>query len=199
LRSNIERYAAERGVALVLPDAQDSFYCDMKYGGKYLTYLIEELPEMAGRMFHISYTRERSFVGGAGAGGYGALKCALLSPERFSGCIALSPITELQAYVDYTAREGKSNLWKGIFGEDLYIEKSHDLYTLASNANSFIHICPKFYIACGKQDSVYEQNLRFKEHLNDCHIDFTFEQANAGEEWSFWDAAVQRGLDLMLS
>lgn len=199
MRSNIERYATERGLAVVMPNADLSFYCNMKNGAPYLSYIIEELPEMIGRMFHLSYTRERNFIGGISMGGYGAIKCALLSPERFSGCIALSPVTEIQAYVEYTSRKGDAGMWRGIFGESVNIQAGDDLYTLAQNANTFVHICPSFYIACGKQDELYEQNLRFKEHLDACHVDFTFEQANASHEWAFWDAAIQRGLDLMLS
>jgi S-formylglutathione hydrolase FrmB len=44
--SSCERYARERGVALVIPEVQRSFYIDGVYGLKYFTYVAEELPKM---------------------------------------------------------------------------------------------------------------------------------------------------------
>ena len=40
----VERYARERGLAVVLPEVQRSFYTDMAYGLPYFTYVSEELP-----------------------------------------------------------------------------------------------------------------------------------------------------------
>lgn len=197
-RSNIERYASERGIAVVMPDCGSGIYCDTKYGDKQLTFLIEELPEKLGRMLHLAYTRENTFIGGVSMGGYGAIKCALLSPERFSGCIAISPVTEISAYVQYTADRGELTMWQGVFGSDLAIPRDDDLYILADNISSFIHISPKIYIACGKNDELYAQNIRFKNHLDSRHVDFTFEQAQAGHEWSFWDVAVQYGMNAII-
>jgi len=197
-RSNIERYACERGIAVVMPDCGPGIYCNTKYGANYLTFLIEEFPEKIGRMFRISYTRENTFIGGVSMGGYGAIKCALLSPERFAGCIALSPVTEITSYVQFTADNGELAMWQGVFGNDLTIPRDDDLYILADNINNYIHISPKFYIACGKKDELYAQNIRFKNHLDSRHVDFTFEQAQAGHEWSFWDVAVQYGLNAIV-
>ena len=197
-RSNIERYASERGIVVVMPDCGSGIYCDAKFGEKQLTFIIEELPEKLGRMLRLSYTRENTFIGGVSMGGYGAIKCALLSPERFSGCIAISPVTEISAYVQYTADRGELPMWQGVFGNDLAIPRDDDLYILAENISSFIHISPKIYIACGKKDELYAQNIRFKNHLDSRHVDFTFEQAQADHEWSFWDVAIQYGMNAII-
>src|SRR4051812_20558026 len=50
-RTAIERYAAERGIAVVMPAAARSFYQDMASGPRYWTYLSEELPELMRRFF----------------------------------------------------------------------------------------------------------------------------------------------------
>ena len=47
----VERYARERGLAVVLPEVQRSFYTDMAYGLPYFTYVSEELPAVCRRMF----------------------------------------------------------------------------------------------------------------------------------------------------
>lgn len=198
LRSNIERYAIERGLAVVMPDAAKSFYCDAKYGDKYFTFFIDEFIKKVSRMMRLPYSRDNTYIGGVSMGGYGAIKCALLCPENFAGCLALSPVTDITEYVSKDCENGNYDMWRGLFGEELEIPKGDDLFSVADNAYSFVSMCPRMYIACGKLDELYEQNVRFKDFLDSRRIDFTFEQAQAGHEWSFWDVAVQRGLDIIL-
>ena len=50
-RTSIERYAQDRGICVVMPDGARSFYTDMKYGGKYYTYIAKELPQIIREMF----------------------------------------------------------------------------------------------------------------------------------------------------
>ncbi len=45
-RTSIERYAAAYDLVIVMPDGGRSFYTDMKHGGKYWTFLSEELPKL---------------------------------------------------------------------------------------------------------------------------------------------------------
>ena len=40
--TSIERYATEKGIAIVMPDAGKSFYTDMAHGDPYFTYITEE-------------------------------------------------------------------------------------------------------------------------------------------------------------
>lgn len=42
-RTSIERYVAPLGLAVVMPQVHRSFYTDMEYGGKYWTYISEEI------------------------------------------------------------------------------------------------------------------------------------------------------------
>src|ERR1700709_722602 len=43
-RPSIERYVAPLGLAVVMPQVQRSYYHDEVYGGRYWTFLSEELP-----------------------------------------------------------------------------------------------------------------------------------------------------------
>lgn len=63
----------------------------MRYGGLFLQYVAEELPEICANLFLIPTGRENTAVFGGSMGGYGALKVALNHPERFGACVALSP------------------------------------------------------------------------------------------------------------
>jgi len=57
-RTSIERYAEEAGLAVVMPNAHRSFYCDMAYGGAYWTFLSEELPVRMRKFFPISAAKK---------------------------------------------------------------------------------------------------------------------------------------------
>jgi putative tributyrin esterase len=50
-RTSIERYAEAAGCAVVMPNCHRSFYCDMKHGGNYWTFLSEELPALMRSFF----------------------------------------------------------------------------------------------------------------------------------------------------
>ena len=44
-RTSIERYVAPLGLAVVMPQVHRSYYTDEAYGGRYWTFLSEELPQ----------------------------------------------------------------------------------------------------------------------------------------------------------
>src|SRR5215216_920350 len=71
-RTSIERYVAPLGLAVVMPQVHRSFYTDEAAGGRYWTFLSEELPEIVSRFFWVSTTRADTFVAGLSMGGYGA-------------------------------------------------------------------------------------------------------------------------------
>ena len=43
-RTSIERYVAPLGLAVVMPQVHRSFYTDEAYGGRFWTFVSEELP-----------------------------------------------------------------------------------------------------------------------------------------------------------
>ncbi|MCL2487049.1 MAG: esterase family protein [Oscillospiraceae bacterium] len=197
-RSNIERYATERGLFVVMPDAETSFYADMVCGSNYFTYITAELPAFLRDVYRTSVNRAKNFVAGVSMGGYGALKCALLKPEQYAGCIALSPVADISWAVASSTSLGSPNIWKGILGETMRLTRDVDLFRILSTGGGYASMCPRIYVACGKNDELFDQNIRLKDALDANRIEHTFEQANAGHEWGFWDVALQRGMDMII-
>ena len=197
-RSNIERYASERGLCVVIPDVELSFYADMRNGARYFSYILDELPDMTKTMLHVSQRREDTYIAGVSMGGYGALKCAFTKPESYGGCIALSPVTDIAAAMVRDCENGEKQLWQGVCGESLRVGRDIDLFRILEEGTGLYSVYPKLYIACGKQDMLFDENIRLKEALDNSRIDFTFEQAAADHEWGFWDVAIQRGLDTVM-
>ena len=82
--TSIERYAVARGLAVVMPAVDRSFYANEAHGHRYWDWVSEELPRLVGQFFRVSQTREDTFVAGLSMGGYGALKHAFTHPDRYA-------------------------------------------------------------------------------------------------------------------
>src|SRR5690606_9636460 len=88
--TNIVRYADEAKLAVVMPCGYNSSYTDAEDGAGYFTYIAEELPEICGAYFPLSNKREDTFVGGLSMGSHGAMKLAIVHPERFAAALMMS-------------------------------------------------------------------------------------------------------------
>ncbi|GHT77112.1 esterase [Spirochaetia bacterium] len=89
-RSCIEVLADAYGVAVVMPNADLSFYVDMTVGGDYCTWISGELPRKLCKILPLSAKPEDNFIAGISMGGYGAFHIALNNPEKFNTAISLS-------------------------------------------------------------------------------------------------------------
>lgn len=54
---------------------------------------------------------------------------------------------------------------------------------------------PKFYLACGLQDFLLQDNVNFREFLLSKGADVTWDEEDAGHEWDFWDSQIKKVLD----
>ncbi|MDE0573890.1 alpha/beta hydrolase-fold protein [Demequina sp. B12] len=68
-RTSIERYVADRSLAVVMPNVHRSFYSNQVDGYPYFTHLIDELPRIMGGFFPLSSRREDTFIAGLSMGG----------------------------------------------------------------------------------------------------------------------------------
>lgn len=191
--SSCERYARERGVALVMPEVQRSFYIDGVYGLNYFTYVSEELPRACHRMFGLSLDREKSYVMGLSMGGYGALKCALTYPERYAGCGSFSGVTDLVRYRNAPAVSLREREFTALLGMDRVVQEENDLMALARKAEKL----PPIYLSCGEQDRHYEANCAFAQLLTDLGITHRYDHREGNHSWAFWDRSIQDCFDYL--
>lgn len=81
----IRELSKKYGIAVIMPDGDNSFYLDhpaeKRYFGKYIG---EELVEYTRRLFHLSDKREDTYIGGLSMGGYGAMRNGLKYAHTFS-------------------------------------------------------------------------------------------------------------------
>lgn len=193
--TSVERYAREKGAALVIPEVQRSFYADMDQGLSYFTFIHDELPEICQGFFGFSARREKNYMMGLSMGGYGALKCVLQTPERYAGAAAFSAVADIAEFTAGQTPAEKREL-QAVFGRSLEIPADCNLLTLAEKADA--KQLPKLYMACGEQDALYNANLRLSDKLTALGADICFEHWQGIHNWEFWDAAVRRALDYLL-
>ena len=76
-RTSIERYVAEKRLAVVMMTTHLGAYTNQQYGFRYFDFVAKEVPEVCARYFNLSRERGGKFVAGLSMGGYGALKIGL--------------------------------------------------------------------------------------------------------------------------
>ncbi|MBS4177543.1 alpha/beta hydrolase [Lederbergia citrea] len=190
--SSIERYAEDKGIAVVMPNADMSAYSDMVHGHKYWTYISEELPQFLQAAFPISDKRKDTFVAGLSMGGYGAFKLALRHPDRFAAAASLSGALDLVG----SLRKGERSLFDNVFGDPEKVDNSeNDIFFLTKQLAESTGVKPHLFQACGTEDFLYEDNVKYKNYANELGVDLTYEEGPGGHEWAYWDRNIQRVLD----
>ena len=192
-----ERYANERGVAVIMPDGARSFYTDMKFGGAYYTSIVEDVMNSARNLFPISRRRERTFVAGLSMGGYGAAKIALRNTDKFAGCIALSGCVDIaklareHTFVDFELIWGKDY-------ENTVPGSDDDTIALLKKVKESGEPMPKMYVAVGDDDFLIEHNHNFRDAATALGYDIKYEQGPGNHNWPFWNEYLPKGMDFVL-
>lgn len=209
--SSIERYAQQRNLAIIMPDADMSMYTDMKCGQNYEKYIAIELKEIISNLFRLNTSRDNYFIAGLSMGGYGALKLAIKYPEEFGKCASFSGafmigsrqhLNELSQWSDpgesdiydenYEITKNFQIGYKGSFGEDFTYREKDDLFLVTERAAESNIKLPEILMTCGTEDFVFNDNLRYCGHLDELDIPYQFYKWNGVHEWSFWDESIRK-------
>nr|WP_255426353.1 alpha/beta hydrolase family protein [Pseudonocardia sp. C8] len=188
----LERYADELGLAVVMPQVHRSFYTDQALGGRYRSWISEELPSLVGRFFRVSADPAATFVAGLSMGGYGALAWALREPERFGAAASLSGVLDLDALVQGPVREEDPRIWERIFDGAPVTGTDADLFTLVDRA--VLHRVPPLHLCAGTEDPLHGQSVRFAEHARAAGLEVHTDFGPGAHEWGYWDARIREVL-----
>jgi putative tributyrin esterase len=184
--TSVERYAADLGLAVVMPQVHRSFYTDEAYGGRFWIFLSEELPGIVGQFFQVSQRREDTFVAGLSMGGYGAFKWALRRPGRFAAAASLSGALDIADLQDAPERKP---LMDRLFAGRPVAGTDDDLLHLVSRADPAA--VPRLYLACGTEDFTYEQNVTFRDACAARGVPVTVEFGPGEHVWQYWDDRIR--------
>ncbi|GGF87919.1 tributyrin esterase [Paenibacillus albidus] len=191
-RTSIERYVAELGIAVVMPQVHRSFYTDMAAGGQYWTFISEELPALARSFFPLSAKREDTFVAGLSMGGYGAVKLGLRKPETFAAAASLSGALDMaHHFMNWGDPASRSKEYDLIFGPGDISGTPDDLLWLLQEVDRSKGPKPALYQCCGTEDFLYADNLTFRDACRKTSLSLTYEEGPGAHEWGYWDTKIQ--------
>lgn len=192
--TSIERYVRGQNIAVVMPEVQRSWYCDMKNGLRYFEFISQELPQMVHKYFGLSLDREKSYIAGLSMGGFGAMKTALTYPDRYAGVGSFSGAVDLEAILQiHRENPLRMNEAVAILGPELTVGPENDLKALLKKADSL----PKMYLSCGEEDFLYEVNQEMHRYLTAQAIPHRYDHRPGDHTWDFWDRSVQDFLEYM--
>lgn len=190
--SNIERYAREVGIVVVMPSADRSMYCDNVNGQNYFTYVAKELPEYLRLLFHLSEKKEDNLIAGLSMGGMGAMKIALTYPEHYAAVGSFSGVLDLAAFDLLRVEE------EFPFMLEAYRNPKNSPLNPSALLDKEKDENLRIYFSCGKQDTLYEANCTFKERADELGVKTTSVFEDGTHEWGFWDRHVKKFLEFAL-
>lgn len=196
-RSSIERYAAENGIAVVMPDGERSWYSDMANGGgDFFTYLTEELPAKCRSIYRCMRPgREWNMIAGLSMGGYGALKAAYTCPERYGAVTGLSSALLAESYRrDPAAANAR---FAPVFGQIDDFERSPQNVFYLAKRHAPAEL-PPTYLWCGEQDGLLGGTLALGEYLASVGVPHLLTHSEGDHSWRYWDENIARAIPWML-
>ena len=184
--SNITRYADDNKLAVVMPCDYNMYYADYEDGGKYMSFVAEELPKMLQAIFPFSDKREDNFIGGLSMGSVGCQKIAVNYPEKYCACLGMSA----GGFAPFA--KGAKGGGSAIHREGAHIEESMEI--VKKNVEEGKPL-PKFFMTWGDQDFTRVGHKASCDYLRGLGYDVYEEEVPGyGHEWDFWDLTLRKAI-----
>lgn len=199
----INRYAERHRIAVVMPCAGISRYCNMTWGGDYFDFLTKELPSICRHYIPaLSARREDNLIAGLSLGGSGAISLGMRCPEQYGyiGVLSASSIIPLEHLRDKAAGGPPSPGGPGHMSVNMLnfgVEDTGDLagteHDVLMHARNMIKAgkpAPKVFHAVGLEDHAYPVGLGLKaffEEFEGNPFRYEFHTEHGGHTWEFWD------------
>lgn len=192
--SNIERYAYDANIAVVIPGVGNSFYQNMAHGEDFRTYVTEELYTFVQALFPVSKKREDTFMAGLSMGGYGAFFLGLSCPEKYAAIASFSGAIDVGfRYTPVALKNVPMPFYvDNCFGDPTKIAGSdRDVFALFQKAKEK-GIVPRMYQSCGTADFLYGMNVMANKKLTELGAEITWrETPGIDHVWDFWDSEIR--------
>lgn len=199
--TNIQRWAEEKDLAVVMPSGDNMFYVDQPAAHNfYGEFIGKDLVETTRKLFPLSRKREDTYIAGLSMGGYGAIRNGFKYHDTF-GCIA-----GLSSALITDSLEGRTDEEPFFLNSRAYAQSCFgDLGKVAGSdmdpkwlAKKLVEdkvIIPKIYMACGVDDGLLGANKELRDYLQGLGISVTYEEGPGGHEWDFWNRYIKRVLE----
>lgn len=203
-KSNVEQYACEKNLVVVMPSALNSDYVNWDgfgMGYSMFDFMTEELMPLVENWFPVSNKREDTFIAGLSMGGLGACGYALNYPEKFAAAYIMS---HCPYEID---KEDPNGMWyprtinqlNNAGGLQEFLNSKHNLWQLAKD-KAGKGILPKLYFTCGTSDRlIYDKFKRFRKYAEEIGLEAEFDEVDGYDhEWRFWDMSIEKAINLLV-
>lgn len=203
-KTNIELYACEKELVVVMPSAQNTDYANWDgfgLGYKMFSYLTQELMPLVYNWLPVSSRREDNFISGDSMGGRGTIIYAFAHPEKFSAAYVMSccpqDMREQASDTSWGNRNAKRLANTG--GLEGYLASVQNTWDKTAELAGRRDL-PKFYFACGTEDDLmYEHFKKFRAYAEKVGFAAEFAEVEGySHEWRFWERCIQDALEKFL-
>lgn len=194
--TNVELWAKNAGIAVVMPNVDRSFYTDTATGERFFTFYTEELPRVMRCFFKgMSADRNMNYIAGLSMGGYGALKAALTYPDRYAACCSLSGALDIPFMID-SYGVARKEFYENIFGNTELVKGSaNDLRALLEKQTSAGAVLPEIFLACGTEDRILPCSRRFLAACREFGVEPDYKECPGNHNWVFWGEHIKPFID----
>lgn len=194
--TRIRQWAEERGLAVVMPSGDNSFYIDQLLPNQdYGEFIGRELVELTRRAFPLSRRREDTFLAGLSMGGFGAIRNALKYAGTFGYAAGFSSAVHI--FEMPADAPGRTLFREDLVFGDLEEARKSDKNPRAAlkNAKAAALPLPKMYMSCGLQDSLLQSNRSLRDFFLEEGVCLTYREADGHHDWDFWNTQIRELLD----
>jgi S-formylglutathione hydrolase FrmB len=190
--TSIETLAAAYGLVVVMPSAGRSLYIDQPNGQNYFTYLVEELPQYLADVFGLKPRREDTFIAGNSMGGYGAVKAALLHPEKYTAAASFSGVLSFAIFNLLPADDARKEEFTLLLGDlEKVAGSEHDPAVWLERGAKNPSALPRLFISTGRQEDIYPLSGMFHAACQKLGIQSEYFEEDGAHDWFLWDRHIR--------
>ncbi len=194
--TQIEMYAKENNIAVIMPDGHNNFYVDNNPTDCWGEFIGKELVEFTRALYPLSDKREDTYIGGLSMGGYGAIRNGLKYSDTFSKIVALSSALVVEdaskSTEDAPMPFQRKSAYDRIFGGDVskVIGSDMDPKQLFLDCKNPM----KIMMTVGVDDFLLKNNRDYKAFLEKNGADLYYYEDEGSHEWDFWNRNIKVGM-----
>lgn len=192
IRQTADRLVAEKAIppmAIVMPDAGNSWYVDSDTHGPVASALLDDFMPHVERRHGLRTDRRGRFIAGLSMGGYGALRLAILHPTRFRAAASLSGAIFPDLASAGEVSKGQIRMFKGAFGQP-FTPAHYNRLNFFSKLAAFkaAKQRPDLYISVGDDDGfrLYEGAVDLYLSLKRLRLAVEMRIVDGDHNWRLW-------------
>lgn len=184
-KPELTQAADEKGVLIVCPDGNNSWYWDSPQDStyRYETFVASELVAYTDSRFATLRSPKGRAISGLSMGGHGALWLAIRHKDTFGAAASMSGGVDIRPFPN--SWEMKKRL--GDYETNREAWKSH---TVINQLDSLQNGDLALTIDCGEADFFLKVNQALHQALLDRKIDHDFTTRPGGHTWTYWTNSI---------